>query len=97
MGIYGFIDIQVEFKDNATPNEIEAFCKEIDNTENLTISGIDNCCYTIENGRMQNLEFQINLFETVVKKHSCVLSANGNAYCEAYVGVCYDAEEEVEE
>jgi glyceraldehyde-3-phosphate dehydrogenase/erythrose-4-phosphate dehydrogenase len=89
MGTFGFTEIVVNFEQEATEEEIDAFFKEIKDNKELESSVKDKEVITISSQRLANLSYQEGIFNDIVKKHSCVYEALGNSFIESDSSVYY--------
>jgi|AntAceMinimDraft_18_1070375.scaffolds.fasta_scaffold225264_3 hypothetical protein len=96
MGQYGYADINLEFEEGTTLEEINALMKEIKAHEGIDISNEANGYFEIHSGRIPNLVWQCEEVAEIIKKHSCVNEASFNAYTEYDLGIYYKKEDEEE-
>ena len=94
MGTFGYCKIDIEYSDNAKNEDIKAFIKEISDCEELSVEVKDDNYISISSGRIQNLEYQLGVLESIAEKHECVITLDGSAYEEAMFGIYYDKKED---
>ena len=95
MWVFGYTYITITYDDDATIEEINAFINELKEHQELNIQEIYPAEeFRLSSMRLQNLAYQENIVDDILKKHKCVVEAVGNTFVESDCSLYYTRDKE---
>lgn len=97
LGTYAECSVDVNFEETATKEEIKEFDKTIQDDERLSCN-INEYDYFFASGRVQNLEWQLEIFKDICEKFKKIINeANGTIMIESGYGISFSKGDEENE